>query len=94
MTNLGKYEIIEEIGRGGFAIVYRARDTRMDRVVALKVIQGTRPSEDEAFVRRFEHEARAVASLRHPNIVTVYDFGYDGGALYPVSYTHLRAHET
>ena len=77
---LGKYEILEEIGRGGFAVVYKARDTELDRVVALKVIHSV-PGE-AAFAQRFRQEARIAADLRHPNIVPVYDFGDADGALY------------
>ena len=71
---IGKYEIIEKIGRGGFATVYRARDTRMGREVALKVIAGNF-TQEPAFTERFRQEALTAASLRHPNIVTVYDYG-------------------
>ena len=81
MTTIGKYEIIEEIGRGGFAVVYRAHDTKMEREVALKVITGGF-TEEAAFVARFRQEARTAANLRHPNIVPVYDFGEVDGALY------------
>ncbi len=81
MTTIGKDEIIEEIGRGGFAVVYRAYDTKMEREVALKVIRGGF-TEEAAFVARFRQEARTAANLRHPNIVPVYDFGEIDGALY------------
>jgi tetratricopeptide (TPR) repeat protein len=81
MTRLGRYEILEEIGRGGFAVVYRARDTELDRVVALKVIHSVSASED-ALVQRFQREARTAANLRHPNVVPVYDFGDVDGRLY------------
>ncbi len=79
---IGKYEIIEEIGRGGFAVVYRARDTKMDRQVALKVIAGVHPDEEAASLQRFQQEARTAANLRHPNIVPVHDFGDADGVLY------------
>ncbi|MBI3966498.1 MAG: serine/threonine protein kinase [Chloroflexi bacterium] len=69
-----RYEILEEIGSGGTAVVYRARDTRLDRLVALKVLR-EQYVDDHTFVQRFEREARAVASLDHPNIVDIYDFG-------------------
>jgi formylglycine-generating enzyme required for sulfatase activity len=84
MTNpqtIAKYEIISELGRGGFATVYRARDARMGREVALKVIGGNF-AQEPAFVERFRQEALTAANLRHPNIVPVYDFGEAGGALY------------
>ena len=78
---IGKYEIIEEIGRGGFAVVYRARDTKMEREVALKVIEGSF-TDEQSFVERFRQEVRTAASLRHASIVPVYDFGETNGALY------------
>lgn len=81
MTRLGKYEILEEIGRGSCAVVYRARITELDRFVALKVIGGALANE-AAFVQRFRQEARAAATLHHPNVVTVYDFGDADGTLY------------
>src|ERR1041384_6697486 len=71
---LGPYEILAPIGAGGMGEVYRARDTRLNRLVALKVL----PDEfarDPARRQRFEEEARAVAALNHPNIVAVYDVG-------------------
>ena len=67
-TQLGPYEIVEPIGAGGMAEVYKARDTRLDRVVAIKVSK-------ENFSERFEREARAVAALNHPHICTVHDVG-------------------
>ncbi len=73
-SKLAQYEILEEIGRGGFATVYEARDTRLDRQVALKIIRGNF-AEEESFVKRFEMEAQTAASLFHPHIVTIYDFG-------------------
>ena len=65
---LGPYEILVQIGEGGMGEVYKARDTRLDRTVAIKVSK-------EAFSERFEREARAVAALNHPNICTLYDVG-------------------
>jgi serine/threonine protein kinase len=81
MTKLCKYEIIDEIGRGGFAVVYQARDTDLDRVVALKVLHPYWAA-DADFVTRFHREARAAARLRHLNIVTVYEAGEFEGQLY------------
>ncbi len=74
-------ELIKKLGRGGFATVYRARDTQMGREVALKVISGNLARE-AAFVERFRQEASSAANLYHPNIVTVFDFGDSGDALY------------
>ena len=67
-TRLGPYEIVESIGKGGMGEVYRARDTRLGRDVAVKVSA-------EKFSERFEREARAIASLNHPNICQLYDVG-------------------
>src|SRR5271156_2878594 len=65
---LGPYEIVAPIGKGGMGEVYRARDTRLGRDVAIKVSA-------QQFSERFEREARAVAALNHPNICTLYDIG-------------------
>ncbi|MDH4137756.1 MAG: bifunctional serine/threonine-protein kinase/formylglycine-generating enzyme family protein, partial [Anaerolineae bacterium] len=81
LKSIAQYEITKEIGRGGFAVVYRARDTRMGREVALKVIHNV-PADEAAFIQRFQQEARTAAGLRHPNIVPVYDFGDADGTLY------------
>ncbi len=83
-TRLGPYEILSPLGAGGMGEVYRARDTRLNRDVALKVL----PSEvagDPSRRQRFEMEARAVAALNHPNIVAVYDVGSENGIAYFVS---------
>ena len=71
-TKLAKYDLLEEIGHGGMATVYRARDTLLDRDVALKLLH-RHLRESEEVKRRFVSEARAVAKLRHPNIVEVFD---------------------
>jgi len=73
---LGKYELLERIGRGGMAEVYKAYHAALDRHVAIKVLHPFL-SEDPTFKERFESEARNVARLRHPNIVQVYDFEHD-----------------
>src|SRR5258708_4580669 len=67
-TRLGPYEILAPIGEGGMGEVYKARDTRLDRTVAIKVSA-------EQFSERFEQEARAIAALNHPNICTLHDVG-------------------
>jgi serine/threonine protein kinase len=83
-ARLGPYEIKSTLGAGGMGEVYRARDTRLNRDVAIKVL----PEDDAASVEsrgRFEREARAIAALNHPNIVAVYDFGIEAGQQYIVS---------
>ena len=75
--------MVERIGRGGMASVFRAHDPELNRFVAVKVLPSFR-SDDPTFVERFRQEAQAVASLNHPNIVQVYDFGEDKGFLYIV----------
>jgi len=67
-SNLGPYEILAPIGAGGMGEVYKARDTRLDRIVAIKVSR-------TEYSERFEREARAVAALNHPNICTLHDVG-------------------
>ena len=70
-SRLGVYEITAPIGEGGMGQVYRARDTRLDRNVALKVLSETL-CEDEDHIRRFEREAKLLASLNHPNIAAIH----------------------
>ena len=74
----GRYELEELVGTGGMSSVYRARDTLLERRVALKVLH-PHFTEDDAYVERFRREARAVAQLSHPNIVTVIDRGEQEG---------------
>jgi eukaryotic-like serine/threonine-protein kinase len=83
-SRLGPYEILAPLGAGGMGEVYRAKDLRLGREVAIKVL-AERLSHDPDLVRRFEQEARAVAALSHPNILTLYDFGRDGDCVYAVS---------
>lgn len=73
-----RYEIIKSIGEGGMANVYLAKDTILDRNVAIKVLRGDLAG-DEKFVRRFQREALSASSLSHPNIVEIYDVGEDSG---------------
>jgi eukaryotic-like serine/threonine-protein kinase len=77
----GRYRVESLIARGGMATVYLGTDTRLDRTVALKIMHAELAN-DEDFVRRFVSEARSVARLSHPNVVTVYDQGADGRTLY------------
>jgi serine/threonine protein kinase len=83
-TKLGPYELLERIGSGGMGEVYRAHDTRLNRVVAVKVLLGTAGA-DPAMLRRFEQEARTLAALNHPNILAVHDIGSIDGTPYLVS---------
>jgi Tol biopolymer transport system component len=80
-TRIGPYEVIGPLGAGGMGEVYRARDERLSRSVALKVLPGD-VSADKARLDRFEKEARAASSLSHPNIVTVYDIGTSDSLAY------------
>jgi tRNA A-37 threonylcarbamoyl transferase component Bud32 len=78
---LGQYEILEPIGKGGMAEIYKARHIRLGRTAAMKILPA-RLAEEGDFRERFEREARAVAQLKHPNIVQVYDFGDCEGMCY------------
>jgi eukaryotic-like serine/threonine-protein kinase len=81
---VGGFELIEELGRGGMGVVYRARQTTLDRVVALKMI---RRGPDEAELARFRVEAEAIARLQHPNIVQIYEVGeHDGMPFFTLEY--------
>ncbi|MEA2434109.1 MAG: eukaryotic-like serine/threonine-protein kinase [Actinomycetota bacterium] len=79
----GRYAVIERVGVGGMAEVYRARDELLGREVAVKVLN-ERLSADKSFVERFRREAQAAANLAHPNIVSLYDYGNDDGAYFIV----------
>ncbi len=86
---LGPYRILELIGQGGMAAVYRAYQPAVDRMVAIKVLLEPR-APDPSLIRRFEHEARIIAQLEHRHIVPVYDFGQDDDLLYLVM-RYMRA---
>ena len=79
----GRYEIINKIGNGGMATVYRATDLVLKRYVAVKILRDEFTT-DEEFIRRFETEAQSAARLTHPNIVSIYDVGVDSGVYYIV----------
>lgn len=80
---IGDYQLAEEIGRGGAAVVYRAFQPQLERWVAIKLLE-VKVSGGRQFVRRFRREARAIAALRHPNILNIYDYGEDKGCAYIV----------
>src|SRR6266581_9084633 len=82
-ARLGPYEILLAVGAGGMGEVYRARDPRLGRDVAIKILPGTQKLDPERRAR-FEQEARAAGALNHPNIVAVYDIGIEDGSIYIV----------
>jgi serine/threonine protein kinase len=82
-TKLGPYEILSQLGSGGMGEVYRARDTRLDRVAAVKILP-SHLSESAEAKQRFEREARTISSLNHPYICTLYDVGQQDGVDYLV----------
>ena len=90
-TRLGSYEIVSPLGAGGMGEVYRARDRKLDREVAVKVLPQTVANDPDSLAR-FEREAKAVAALSHPNILAIYDFGSQDGVAYAV--TELLEGET
>jgi eukaryotic-like serine/threonine-protein kinase len=81
MTQFGKYDIIAEIGRGGFGVVYQARDLSLERDVALKVLH-PQLTVDPRFIENFHREARNLARINHPNVVTVHEIGEEDGRLF------------
>ena len=81
-TRLGPYEILSQIGAGGMGEVYKARDTRLDRTVAVKVLTQQRASPEDR--QRFEREARTISKLSHPHICALYDVGREGETDYLV----------
>ena len=78
---LGQYQIVEQIGKGGMATVFKAYQPGLDRYVAIKILPAYYAHE-EGFSERFVREARAIARLDHPHILPVYDFGQSGGLSY------------
>ena len=78
---LGPYRVMERIGRGGMASVYRAYHPALDRYVAIKILPDFFADEPE-YRERFQQEARSVARLKHPNILEIFDYGYEGGLAY------------
>src|SRR4029450_4016193 len=80
-TKLGPYEILASLGTGGMGEVYRARDSRLGREVAIKVLPAVVASNPDR-LKRFEKEARSASALNHPNLVTVYEIGESEGASY------------
>src|SRR5580700_9416927 len=83
-VRLGAYQILGPIGAGGMGEVYKARDTKLNRDVAIKVLPDLL-AKDSAALARFEREAQAVAALSHPNILAIHDFGSDAGIAYAVT---------
>ena len=83
-AKLGPYEILSPLGAGGMGEVYRARDTRLGRDVAVKVLPPSY-SADKERLQRFEQEACAAGALNHPNILSIYDVGTHDGSPYVVS---------
>src|SRR6476619_8106276 len=81
IPDIGKYHILEVVGEGAMGVVYKARDSVLDRTVAVKVMNGAIARQDELRAR-FLREAQAAASLQHPNVVSIYDLGEVDGHLY------------
>jgi serine/threonine-protein kinase len=81
---LGGYNLTEELGMGGMATVYKAYQPRLERSVAMKVLDPAFITDDSDVLARFRREAKAIAALRHPNILTVYDYGEEEGLAYIV----------
>src|SRR5436305_12338980 len=82
-TRLGPYEIVAPLGAGGMGEVYQARDTRLERTVAIKVLNSALVASPN-LRSRFEREAKTISQLNHPNICTLYDVGHDQGTDYLV----------
>ena len=81
MASFGRYEILDKLGEGAMGVVYRAKDSAIGRIVALKMLSAEVGAEEELH-QRFQREAEAIGRLNHPNVVTVYDLGHHDGQLY------------
>ena len=90
-TRIGQYEIVERLGGGGMAVVYRAVQQPLGREVALKALS-PELFQDDGFVKRFETEAKTLAKLDHPNILPIYDFEVTEGVAYPDHAADPRRH--
>jgi len=88
---LGRYQILAPLGHGGMGEVYRAKDLRLDREVAVKIVPAAM-AQDHDRLARFEREAKAVAALAHPNILVLFDIGHEQGI--PFAVTELLEGET
>src|SRR5664279_801654 len=80
-TKLGPYEIQSPLGAGGMGEVYKARDTRLDRTVAVKILPAAVSSDPDRLLR-FQHEARVLSTLNHPNVLAIFDVGEQAGVQY------------
>ncbi|MBL8947093.1 MAG: serine/threonine protein kinase, partial [Myxococcales bacterium] len=81
-TRVGRFALVEQVGRGGMGVVYAAWDPQLDRKVAIKLVDDARDADPDDARHRLEQEARAAATLNHPNIVTIYDVGVHDGRVF------------
>src|SRR5574341_523605 len=83
LTQLGRYRIVAELGRGAMGVVYKAEDVQLNRTVAIKtIIMSADPAERAEYEARFNQEARAAGGLNHPNLITIHDVGREGDIAY------------